>query len=132
MTRINGFGLQPNINAPKVKPNAPEQEAVKQETGAKPQTKHQSADDVLNFMSQNTMADVAKSEVKSSRTIQVSKYVTPDQAKRIAGFIQEFSSTVEKGMKQIEKEFPNLPEYQNMSEQAKLNLAVDAFAKTNL
>lgn len=82
------------------------------------------AGDVLSYMAAQSV-DV---QPKVKKTVDVAKYVTPEQAQRIAGFVQSFESEVEKGLLNFDKEFPG----NQVSEDAKLNLAVDLFNKNNL
>ncbi len=87
--------------------------------------KELSADDVLNYMAAQN-ADIQASTAK--KTIDVSKYVTSEQAARIAGFVQGFESEVEKGLLGFDQEFPN----SSLSDEAKTNLVVEMFNKNNL
>lgn len=82
------------------------------------------ATDVLSFMAAQSI-DVQPAVKK---TIDVSKYVTPEQAERIAGFVQGFEKEVEKGLLSFGKEFPN----KALSDDAKLDLVVEMFNKNNL
>ena len=60
-------------------------------------------DSVFTFLSYNTT-------VNTPRTYDVSKYVTPEQAARIAGLMSSFENEVAQGLLRIEEELPNLPE----------------------
>lgn len=82
------------------------------------------AGDVLSYMAAQSV-DV---QPKVKKTVDVSKYVTPEQAQRIAGFVQGFEAEVEKGLLNFDKEFPG----NQVSEDSKLNLAVELFNKNNL
>lgn len=82
------------------------------------------AGDVLSYMAAQSV-DV---QPKVKKTVDVSKYVTPEQADRIASFVQGFESEVQKGLLNFDKEFPG----NNASDEAKLNLAVEMFNKNNL
>ena len=64
------------------------------------------ADDVFAYMAYNSVG------VNPSvpRMYDVSRYVTPEQAERIAGFIAGFEGEVAKALKAIEEEGINLPE----------------------
>jgi len=135
MTDLNRIGFNPQIHMPKIQPKTDEaKKEVQEETPRKPQTNYKSASDVLGFMAQtSTMPEMtSKTEAKSTRKIEVSKFVTPDQAKRIAGFVQEFTSAVEEGLKSFEAELGHLPEYKAMSEDAKMEVALSAFLKNNM
>lgn len=83
------------------------------------------ASDVLNYMAAQSI-DVQPQKVK--KTLDVSKYVTPEQAQRIAGFVQGFESEVEKGLIEFDKEFPGA----GVSESTKMDFVLDMFNKNNL
>lgn len=132
---INPINFQGNITAPKAKTQTEEQTETNVSSDAsKSKTSYKSAEDVLSYMAQTSnFSDVSSSsDVKQSRKIEVSKYVTPEQAKRIAGFVQDFSGAVETGLKSFESELGSLPEYQNMSDAAKMDVAVTSFLKNNM
>lgn len=128
--KINGLNLNSQIGINKEPKDRTIKEEVKEQT-KQPELKQKSADEVLNFMA-NTgeMNGLKKSAGK--KVIPVSQYVTPEQAKRIAGFVLEFTGEVEKGLKTMEKELGHLPEFKEMSDTSKMDIAVGAFAKTNL
>lgn len=60
-------------------------------------------DSVFTFLSYNPT-------VNTPRTYDVSKYVTPEQATRIAALVASFEGEVAQGLLRIEEELPNLPE----------------------
>ena len=82
------------------------------------------ASDVLSYMAAQSV-DV-QPQVK--KTVDVSKYVTPEQAQRIASFVQGFETEVEKGLLNFDKEFPG----NGLSEASKMNLAVQMFNKDQI
>lgn len=82
------------------------------------------AEDVLNFM--NTQSLSAR-PIEKPRVLNISKYVTPEQAQRIAGFISQFEDTVAEGLISIEKELGN-----TITNEAKMNLAVEMFKIKNM
>lgn len=82
------------------------------------------AGDVLSYMAAQSV-DV---QPKVKKTVDVSKYVTPEQEARIASFVQGFESEVQKGLLNFDKEFPG----NKASDETKLNLAVEMFNKNNL
>ena len=82
------------------------------------------ASDVLSYMAAQSV-DV-QPQVK--KTVDVSKYVTPEQAQRIASFVQGFETEVEKGLLNFDKEFPG----NGLSEASKMNLAVQLFNKDQI
>ena len=83
-----------------------------------------SASDVLDFM--NNQA-VGVRPVETPRVLDISKYVTPEQAARICGFINQFETAVADGLKAIEDELGNA-----LPEEAKMNLAVEMFKAENM
>ena len=107
-----------NYNNPAKNAEAKPEEAEKQTEQAAPQRAQVKADDVLSFMAQQAI--VAKPEVAAQRTYDVSKYVTPEQAARIAGFVTSFEDQVAEGLLAIDKEFG---EKSNISDQAKYEIA---------
>lgn len=90
-----------------------------------PATKNLEAADVLGFMAAQSVDVQPK---RAEKTLDVSKYVTPEQAERIAGFIRGFESEVENGLKAFDAEFPNA----GVSEDEKLSTVVSMFEKTNM
>lgn len=102
------------------------EEKAKQKENSKPQIeqKQVSAEETLEFM--NTQAMMNR-PVEKPRVLDISKYVTPEQAKRIMGFISQFETAVADGLKAIESELGNA-----LSEDAKMNLAVELFEAGNM
>ncbi len=82
------------------------------------------ASDVLSYMAAQSV-DV---QPKVKKTVDVSKYVTPEQAQRIAGFVQGFEKEVEKGLLNFNKEFPG----NGLSEAAKLGIAAQIYDKDQI
>ena len=78
--------------------SAPEQ---KENTKAK-ENKQIGANDVLGFMAA-VNADLVP--VKTQRTVDVNKYVTPEQADRIAGFIKGFEADFDEAAATAVNEF---------------------------
>ena len=97
--------------------------AEQQQTqGATPQPERAEvpSDKVLEFMAQ-----ASYTQAPQVKPLDVSKYVTPEQAERIAGFVRDYQKSVDKTMEAVESEFPNL------DDSAKMALAVDLFNATN-
>lgn len=67
-------------------------------------------------------AVVVNPKVSAQKTYDVSKYVTPEQAQRIAGFVTSFEDQVAEGLLAINKEFG---ENSGLSEQAKYEIAAN-------
>jgi hypothetical protein len=129
MTQINRTGFNPNINLNagiKAKKNEEKEEVSKEIKNT--ELKQKSADEVLNFMANSAII----SRPVKTKNIEVSKYVTPEQAKRIAGFVQGFETEVGNGLKSFEKEFGQNPAFQGLSDATKLNIAANAFLKINM
>ena len=104
----------------------PENKADKKEEN-KTQAEQQpqvSAEDTLKFL--NAQA-VSARPVEQPRVLNVSKYVTPEQAQRICGFIQQFEETVAQGLQNIEVELGSA-----LTDDAKLSLAVEMFEAQNM
>ena len=79
------------------------------------------SDKVLEFMAQ-----ASYNSAQTVNPLDVSKYVSPEQAERIAGCVRDFQKSVGKTMEAVDSEFPNL------DDSAKMALAVELFNATNL
>ena len=105
----------------------PENKADKKEDN-KPQVEQQqpqvSAEETLSFL--NAQALAAR-PVEQPRVLNVSKNVTPEQAERICGFINQFEDAVAQGLQNIEVELGSA-----LSDDAKMNLAVEMFEAQNM
>jgi hypothetical protein len=134
MTKINGIGFNSNININNVgiKTDKADQNEETSKELQSPELNQKPAADVLSFMANSADISNIQKSTKSSKTIEVSKYVTPEQAKRIAGFVNQFETAVGNGLQAMEKEFGNLPAFKNMSDSAKQEVATAAFANANL
>ena len=118
---INGIGVNTgNVNTNYTNPK-PQDGAKTEENqqSAQPQTRGTDVkpDDVLNYMAQSAVLNAP--QVKPPKTYDVSKYVTPEQAERIAGFIGSFEDAVAKGLIAIDAE---LGDYE-LSDAAKYEIA---------
>lgn len=117
---INGIGINAGNVNPYVNPK-PQGEAKTEENpegkNPQPQGAQVKPDDVLSFMAQSAIVNA--STVTAPKTYDVNKYVTPEQAARIAGFIGSFEDEVAQGLAAINDELGGA----NMSESAKLELA---------
>ena len=104
------------------KPEAPKEDVVK-DSGTGAEQKSVAANDVLNYMAAQNI------DLKPTNAIpDVAKYVTQEQALRIAGFVQGFESAVAQGLKEFNAEYAGVP----LSDDAKLTAAVMAFEKANM
>ena len=104
----------------------PDNKADKKEDN-KPQVEQQpqvSAEETLSFLDAQA---VTARPVEKPRVLNVSKYVTPEQAQRICGFINQFEEAVAQGLQDIEVELGSA-----LSDDAKMNLAVEMFEAQNM
>lgn len=124
INNINGIGVGLNTNMPQ-KESAPEtQEQVLKEV---PQQKAglenlMSQDDVMNVLAQQ--AAINKSTIASVKAYDVAKYVTPEQAQRIAGFVTSFEDIVAQNLDAVTLEFGN-----TLSDDAKMNIVLSSADK---
>lgn len=111
---VNPYGNQPKGGEAKPedkKPDAP---------SAGVQGAQVNPEDVLTYMAQQAV--VVNPKVTSPQTYDVAKYVTPEQAERIAGFVTSFEDQVAQGLLAINKE---LGGDSNLSEAAKYEIAAN-------
>lgn len=118
---INRIGINAgNVNTNYTNPK-PQEEAKTEEKQQGAQTQTRSADvkpdDVLNYMAQAAVVNAPR--VNTPKTYDVSKYVTPEQAERIAGFINGFEDAVAEGLIAINAELGDL----DISDAAKYEIA---------
>ena len=113
MTSINPI----NVNAQGInggygfgaKPQAPKEDVKDAETPVAANTQSQvSADAVLSYMAQSAA-------VAAPKTIDPSKYVDDESAKRIAGFMADFEDVVATNLTAISKEFPEMSQSSAMA-----------------
>lgn len=118
LNNINGIGIGLNTNLPQ-KEAAPQmkEESVKDTPQVKGELNLMSQDEVLNVMAQQ--AAFNKSAISSAKTYDVSKYVTPEQAQRIAGFVTSFEDIVAQNLQSVTAEFGNA-----LSDEAKMNIVL--------
>ncbi len=112
---INTGSVNPYGNAPKGSEAKPEekQPETTNNTPQKPQVK---PEDVLTYMANSAVVVNPKA---STKTYDVSKYVTPEQAARIAGFVTSFEDQVAKGLLAINE----MEEFEGLSDSAKYEIA---------
>ncbi len=112
---INTGSVNPYGNAPKGNETKPEekQPETTNNTPQKPQVK---PEDVLTYMANSAVVVNPKA---STKTYDVSKYVTPEQAARIAGFVTSFEDQVAKGLLAINE----MEEFEGLSDSAKYEIA---------
>ena len=112
------YGNLNNENKSEEKAAEQQQEALG--TGSNVERKEIPSDKVLEYMAQASYA-----QAPQVKPLDVSKYVTPEQAERIASSVREYQKSVDKTMEAVEGEFPNL------DDSAKMALAVELFNATN-
>ncbi len=98
-----GIG-QTNLLRPKQNEDVTEKPQKKAEHQ---EEKRQNPNDVLNFMA-GLNSDLVPAKV--TRTVDVSKYVTPEQEARIAEFMKGFEADIETISTNAQAEFPELSE----------------------
>lgn len=112
---INTGAVNPYLN-PKTKSETKPEENGGTQTG-QPQGGTVAPDDVLGFMAQQ---GVYNKPVSPLEKYNIAKYVTPEQAARIAGFITSFEGEVANGLLTINEEFGD-----TLSENVKIALAAE-------
>ena len=121
---INRIQMNTNYQLGKVGDKPEEKAQQKEDNKPQIEQKQVSAEDTLKFMNAQS---VNARPVEKPRVLDISKYVTPEQAQRICGFISQFENAVADGLKAIELEMGNA-----LSEDAKMNLAVELFKAENM
>ncbi|MBO5947999.1 hypothetical protein J6Q66_04100 [bacterium] len=109
MNNIGAIGASytPNVQPHQPKENSQQNVQSEQKQSSQAQQSNVKPDDVLNYMAANTGVNINKS-APATKVIKISDYVTPEQAKRIAGFVTGFESEIAKGLGSIQNEFPEM------------------------
>lgn len=115
MTSINGINGNVNVNLPKVKAKVNKEEAKAAAPQVKPEIQQQKADDVLNYMAGTSQVNIEKKQigeavVKEKKTVEVKKFVAPDQAKGIAKDMEKFQKLYAAVLQEVQANFPVSPE----------------------
>ena len=120
---INGIGVGLNANLPKKESTSEvKEDVVKDAPQANSAANLMSQDEVLNVLAQQ--AAINKSTINMNKTYDVAKYVTPEQAQRIAGFVTSFEDVIAQNLQAVSAEFgANLPE------DVKMNIALSSADK---
>ncbi len=123
LNSINGIGVGLNTNLPKQEATTDVKEnAVQNIPQGNSAANLISQDEVLNVMAQQ--AALNKSAINIPKTYDVSKYVTPEQAQRIAGFVTSFEDIIAQNLQAVTAEFGN-----SLSEGEKMNIALSSADK---
>lgn len=114
---INTSSVNPYGNQPKGSEAKPE-ESKPENTTPQPQGAQVNPNDVLSYMAQQAV--VVNPKVSTPKAYDVARYVTPEQAARIAGFVTSFEDQVAQGLIAINAEFG---ENSSISEATKYEIA---------
>ena len=124
INNINGVSIGLNANLPQ-KESTPElkDDVVKEAPQQKADLNNlMSQEEVLNVLAQQ--AAFNKSAINMPKTYDVAKYVTPEQAQRIAGFVTGFEDLVAKNLQAVTAEFGN-----TLSDDVKMNIVLSSADK---
>ena len=120
VNNVNNVGVGFNANLPQREAAPqPRQEEAQEAQQAQVSTSFVSAEEVDKFHAQQ--AAVNKASVSGARTYDVAKYVTPEQAQRIAGFIASFEDVVAQNLEAATAELG-----ENVSEAVLMDVALNA------
>lgn len=118
---INGIGINTGaVNGYQAKPKKEEAKHEEKQDAAQSQSqgKTLNPDDVLAFMAQQASYSKPANTNLYAGKYDISKYVTPEQAQRIAGFVTSFENEVAQGLAGLNEEFGD-----SLSDKAKYELA---------
>lgn len=123
LNNINGIGVGLNTNIPQKETAAEVKENTVQEAPQQNSTANLVPNDVvLNVYEQQ--AAINKAAINLPKTYDVAKYVTPEDAQRIAGWVTSFEDVVAQNLQVVNAEFGN-----SMSEGDKMNIALSTADK---
>ena len=123
LNNINGIGVGLNANLPKKESASEVKENIAQASlQANSAMNLMSQEEVLNVLAQQ--AAINKSAINVPKTYDVAKYVTPEQAQRIAGFVTSFEDIVSQNLQAVTAEFGN-----SLSEGDKMSIALSSVDK---
>lgn len=114
---INTNGVNPYAGQLKGNDAKPEEKKAKDKEPSV-QSAQVKPDEVLNYLAQQAVS--FKPQVSAPKTYDINKYVTTEQAERIAGFITSFESKVAEGLAALDAEFGN-----SLSTKAKYEIAAN-------
>lgn len=121
LNNINGLGIGFNTNLPQNTAPAQEEQTQEITQQGSPNLKFVSGDDVMNIMAQQAAMN---QPIINRNTYDVGKYVTQEQAERIAGFVTSFDDIVAQNLQSIISEFGN-----TISDDTKMNIALSSTNK---
>ena len=113
-----GVGFNTNLPQREAAPQS-KQEETKEAQQAQATPNLVPAEEVDKFHAQQ--AAINKAAVSGARTYDVAKYVTPEQAQRIAGFITSFEDIVAQNLEAVTAELGD-----RVSESVRMNVALNA------
>ena len=122
MTNVNNIsginvGLNTNLPQNNSSPDVKEDAVKESAQTAKPEVNFVDAEDVMSAMA--GQAAINKSTVSGAKAYDVSRYVTPEQAQRIAGFITSFEDIVAKNLESVTNELGT-----GVSENVRMDIAL--------
>ena len=112
MNNIGAIGASYTPSVQQRQPQENPQQNIQQQEQKSAQAQQSSVkpDAVFDFLAANAGVNVAKNSAPATKVIKISDYVTPEQAKRIAGFVTGFETEIAKGLSSIKNEFPEMSE----------------------
>lgn len=110
MNNIGAIGASYTPSVQQRQPQENPQQNIQQQEQNPAQAQQSSVkpDEVLNYLAANTGINVQKNNAPATKVIKISDYVTPEQAKRIAGFVTGFETEIAKGLNSNKIEFPEM------------------------
>lgn len=122
MTNVNNIsginvGLNTNLPQNNSSPDVKEDAVKESAQAAQPEANYIDAEDVMSAMA--SQAALNKSTVGGAKTYDLGRYVTPEQAQRIAGFITSFEDIVAKNLESVTNELGT-----GVSENVRMNIAL--------
>ncbi len=105
MSNINPIKFGVNTNQYYKAEEKTDNSAQKNTQSEQASTKQYKSSEVLNYLSS---ANIDMVPVKSTKTLDVSKYVTPEQEERIASFLTGFQEDFDNTFDAAKEEFPEL------------------------
>ena len=110
MNNIGAIGASytPSVQQRQQQENPQQNVQQQEQQSAQAQQSSVKPDAVFDFLAANVGVNVAKNSAPTTKVNKISDYVTPEQAKRIAGFVTGFEQEIVKGLSSIKNEFPEM------------------------